>query len=213
MITELENSVTNVKQQLQIEDKTVIRSDHKLILPEEADYSLYTHVIENLEEKYGSLRIKEETDSENVRRRMANGLCYLDLMDFNNNNIKELIAVCRNDYEHSYHLYIYSIERGQVSCVLDINGVSFTDYGGKSRYDSTPSASTVWIANDPEGNAAVISGRIDCYESKYNMYGYDGFNYRKLHYLYSAGNGADNYFVDNDERRSRWKYDKLMAEW
>ena len=90
MITELENSVTNVKQQLQIEDKTVIRSDHKLILPEEADYSLYTHVIENLEEKYGSLRIKEETDSENVRRRMANGLCYLDLMDFNNNNIKEL---------------------------------------------------------------------------------------------------------------------------
>lgn len=73
MITELEDSVTNVKQQ-QIEDKTVIRSDHKLILPEEADYSLYIHVIENLEEKYGSLRIKEETDSENVRRRMANGL-------------------------------------------------------------------------------------------------------------------------------------------
>jgi hypothetical protein len=29
MITELENSVTNVKQQLQIEDKTSIRSDHK----------------------------------------------------------------------------------------------------------------------------------------------------------------------------------------
>ena len=212
ILTKLEDSVKNVKRELQIEDKKSVFFDHGFILPKGADYSLYKPAVENLEEKYGSLRIKEGPDPNNIRKTVVNGLCYLNLMDLNNNNIKEMIAVCKNDFEHTYHLYVYSIERGQPSCLLDINDPIFADNGSGTSFEDSDVTFSVWITKDPEGNAAVIAGDINRKSSYYEIYGYGGFNYQLLHKLFSRGTDEEEIWVDS-EKCSRWKYDTIMGEW
>ena len=207
-ISELKSSVKEVKDSLEIKDTPYFysRSSYQYISPDEADYRLYKPVIENLEEKYGSLRLGQ-TDSGS---RYAKGLCYLNLIDLNNNNIKELIALCKNDNDYGYHCYIYSIERGKVSCVLVINDLGFADYGEDKKSEDNISTISMWITNDAKGNSAIIDGHNWGYETTYEIYGYDGFNYRLLHETHYSI--SEDYSVDREES-SKMEYDKIVEEW
>ena len=79
----------------------------------------YKNVIDNLENEYGSLALKihEERYSqfndslENVAE--ANGLCYLSLIDFNNDGVKELLAVAKHEKDLDYTVMVYTEENNQ----------------------------------------------------------------------------------------------------
>lgn len=66
----------------------------------------YLEIVNKLFTNYGSLRIvhnKGDWQSE------ANGLCYLNLIDFTGDGEDELFAVCKNENEDHYTGYIYTL--------------------------------------------------------------------------------------------------------
>ena len=79
------------------------------------DASIYRMIAENLFYKYGKLRTSrwlsgmEESNTASLEVR---GVCYLRLLDFDNDGDLELYAVCKNEDEESYRGIVYSVENG-----------------------------------------------------------------------------------------------------
>ena len=77
--------------------------------------TLYRLVIKKLETEYGNLRIArtEENGYE------ANGLCYLNLVDFTRDGKDELMAVCKKENEEHYTGTIYSVQNGNAELIYE----------------------------------------------------------------------------------------------
>ena len=79
------------------------------------DAGIYRMIAENLFYKYGKLRTSrwlsgmEESNTASLEVR---GVCYLRLLDFDNDGDLELYAVCKNEEEESYRGLVYSVENG-----------------------------------------------------------------------------------------------------
>ena len=92
-----------------------------------AAYGMYKKYIDSLINEYGEIRIsdtKYKLDDCISDPGEINGLCYLALLDMDNNNEKELFAVYKDESELNYSGMIYSIIDGKVQCVKPINNAA-----------------------------------------------------------------------------------------
>lgn len=76
----------------------------------------YMNTITALLSKYGSLRIVQGNGE---WQNEANGLCYLNLIDFTGDGNDELFAVCKNDDEDHYTGYIYTLNNGKAELIYE----------------------------------------------------------------------------------------------
>lgn len=82
--------------------------------------ALYNQVIEGLESEYGELRIgRYEGGYE------ANGLCYLNLIDFTKDGKDELMAVCKKENEEHYTGFIYTIRNGNAELLYENSQIEY----------------------------------------------------------------------------------------
>lgn len=199
----LQSSIDTVTQKLKMDlskiDKVINKSGSSV------NYNLYMRIIDNLKEKYGDLRtinshfasLGEESSKE------ANGICTLQLIDFNFDGIKELLALCKNDYEYSYRAYIFSITDGQASCVLEIDGginQSYIDYDlGSEGYEWSYGA--LMIAHNSEGKYVIITGYGEPEYSEEKYYGSTDVGFGLIHSVTYRTSDTENYLngVDNSE--------------
>ena len=94
----------------------------------------YKQVINTLENEYGSLtlKIKDEYEDNIENITEVNGLCYLSLIDFNNDGVKELLAVVKHEEDPEYTVLVYTEENGQAVQLL--SSTKLTDASGTGDY-------------------------------------------------------------------------------
>ena len=86
--------------------------------------SPYIGVIEKLIDEYGALRLVETNDDWDE----ANGLCYLQLVDFTKDGVDELFAVCKNEYEDHYTGYIYTLMNNKAREIYRNDAIEYNLY-------------------------------------------------------------------------------------
>lgn len=84
----------------------------------------YIGVIEDLIVEYGALRLVETNDDWDE----ANGLCYLQLVDFTKDGVDELFAVCKNEYEDHYTGYIYTLMNNEAKEIYRNDAIEYNLY-------------------------------------------------------------------------------------
>ncbi len=89
--------------------------------------SYYLQVILEKMKEYGSLRIVHNNgDWENE----ANGLCYLNLIDFTGDGEDELFAVCKSEDEKHYTGYIYTLSNGTAEPIYENSEIEYNFFQG-----------------------------------------------------------------------------------
>ena len=111
--------------------------------PEAGDNASYASVIEMLEKEYGTFKIK--IDDEPIATFLngadykveAIGLCYLKLIDFNNDGIQELLAVAKHENDAEYTVMVYTQNKGRVEQLISNEGLTtfHNYYKGTYYYD------------------------------------------------------------------------------
>ena len=79
------------------------------------DTEVYKSIVDDLLKQYGEFRISpwlSKTEDPNGASREANGVCYLRLIDFDNDGESELYAVCKNENDEEYIGRVYSAKNG-----------------------------------------------------------------------------------------------------
>lgn len=91
------------------------------------NYDSYKNVIDILENEYGSLTLTVKEQYKDVVENITevNGLCYLSLIDFNNDGVKELLAVAKHERDPEYTVMVYTEENGQA--VQRLSSTKLTD--------------------------------------------------------------------------------------
>lgn len=74
-------------------------------------YKLYSKKIKEYQNKYGNIR---EKYNENYYSLYLEGLCYANLIDFNNDNVDELIIVYFDKENKKYHYEIFGYEKNEI---------------------------------------------------------------------------------------------------
>lgn len=103
---------------------------------ETTQYQSYSDVIEALENEYGALTLKIHdeplTQYANGAEYMVevNGLCYLSLIDFDNDGSKELLAVVKHESDVQYTVMVYVEEDGNVTQVMSSTKLTDADWYG-----------------------------------------------------------------------------------
>ena len=85
------------------------------VFKEARDYTVYKAVTEKLFREYGKFRVTPwlgEMEDPDRSSREVNGVCYLRLLDFDNDGDLELYAVCKNEGEENYTGRVYAAENG-----------------------------------------------------------------------------------------------------
>ena len=87
----------------------------------ENSLSLYSPIIEEMESEFGAFeidvnKIEEYEDGYCVE---ANGLCYLELIDFDNDGIQELLAAAKHKNDKEYTVFVYSLENGKAEKLIE----------------------------------------------------------------------------------------------
>ena len=85
------------------------------VFKEARDYTVYKAVTEKLFREYGKFRVTSwlgEMEDPDRSSREVNGVCYLRLLDFDNDGDLELYAVCKNEGEENYTGRVYAAENG-----------------------------------------------------------------------------------------------------
>ncbi len=80
------------------------------------DQDIYLAIAEELLRQYGKCRVRpfqDEIRDQNRSAREVNGICYLRLLDFDNDGDNELYAVCKTEQEEDYTGLVYSAEGGR----------------------------------------------------------------------------------------------------
>ena len=103
--------------------------DESVSSPEEIDYHTYIDVIRELASQYGGLHIVQDVGE---WKNEANGLCYLNLIDFTGDGVDELFAVCKNEGEKHYTGYIYTIANGSADLIYENPQI---EYNSQYAYD------------------------------------------------------------------------------
>ena len=98
------------------------RGDHEI---GDDSGSPYVEVIENLIDEYGTLRIAETDDDWDE----ADGLCYLQLIDFTKDGVDELFAVCKNEGDDHYTGYIYTLMNNEAKEIYRNDAIEYNLYG------------------------------------------------------------------------------------
>lgn len=99
-------------------------------------YQSYSEVIEALENEYGALTLKIHDEPlaryANSAEYMVevNGLCYLSLIDFDNDGSKELLAVVKHESDVQYTVMVYTEEDGNVTQVMSSTKLTDADWYG-----------------------------------------------------------------------------------
>ena len=89
----------------------------------------FLSIIDDLATRYGSLRIVQGNGE---WQNEANGLCYLNLIDFTGDGNDELFAVCKNDDEDHYTGYIYTLNNGKAELIYENPEI---EYNTRYEYD------------------------------------------------------------------------------
>ena len=101
-------------------------------------YPSYSAVIDALEDEYGTLTVKIYDEplfqDANSAEYMVEteGLCYLALIDFDNDGTKELLAVAKHENDAQYTVMVYAEEDGNVTQVM--SSVKLTDAAWRGNY-------------------------------------------------------------------------------
>ena len=127
--------------------------------------SLYGEVIDKLEAEYGPLDIyayelsnRPDYESGCVE---ADGLCYLELIDFNDDGVRELLAVAKHREDEEYTVFIYTIEDGSVNNLIT-SDVLLDNYLDNYR--------NLYIETNYAGKSFIDGG-----------FGFDGWSYFKIY--------------------------------
>lgn len=109
--------------------------------PEVKDGVSYASVIEMLEKEYGTFGIKI---GDKPLVQYANGadylveaigLCYLRLIDFNNDGVQELLAVAKHENDPEYTVMVYTQNKGRAEQLISSEGLTtFHNYYKDSGY-------------------------------------------------------------------------------
>ena len=110
--------------EVSVGEDTVISGDDVNIIEKTKPY---IDVINTLNSKYGSLRIVQNNRE---WQNEANGLCYLNLIDFTGDGEDELIAVCKNEDEEHYTGYIYTLNNGKAELIYENPQIEYNFYQG-----------------------------------------------------------------------------------
>ncbi|MBQ8053448.1 MAG: zinc ribbon domain-containing protein [Lachnospiraceae bacterium] len=130
----------------------------------ENDISLYGEVIEKLESEYGPLDINAyklggRPAYENACAE-AVGLCYLALIDFDDDGTEELLAAAKHIEDEEYTVFVYTIEDGSVKNLI------ISDEMIDNFYDNYRN---LYIKTNYAGQSFIDGG-----------FGLDGWNYYKI---------------------------------
>lgn len=156
------------------------------------DLKIYERPVRQLEEKFGEIRVSRTlyTIEKDDDLREVNGVCHLQLIDFNNDGIKDLLAICKNEFEYSYWTYIYTISNGDAICVFKDDYKEFT-YKNKNII-------SVNIANLEDGRNVIEAGNINQHTQYHYFYGFKNPDYGLMTGFY-ADDLHDSYTIDNEE--------------
>lgn len=182
----LQDSINEVSKQLDIDLSNLAQKTNS---SGEVDYKLYNSVYSNLVKRYGNLRVSKDVYSDNEDVWEFNGVCGLQLIDFNGDEIFEMLALCKREYEYKYHAFIYSIVNGYVECVYYIDNLYFSFVEGKS---------ALCIVNSPQNEYALLAGGESEDSSSYRYYGYKDKAYTKIDDIFCYLDSG-NYYVNNHE--------------
>ena len=86
----------------------------------------YSTVINELTDRYGALRMAQ-TENDGIETKEANGLCYLNLVDFTRDGENELIAVCKNENEDHYSCFIYQMKDGNPELIFNDDEIEYDE--------------------------------------------------------------------------------------
>lgn len=113
-------------------DNTIAAEQNENGSEETNGYTAYKQVIDTLESDYGSLTLtikdQYEESLENITE--VNGLCYLSLIDFNNDGVKELLAVSKHEKDPEYTVMAYTEENGQAVQLLSSTKLTDASWTG-----------------------------------------------------------------------------------
>ena len=134
---------------------TVVLNDEKLISNDLA-YKEYAKIVNNLINTYGKIRIKNDTY-------FVLGLCYAELIDFNNDGIEELYVIYSeesDDYAPKYTYEVYGCQNSKIEKLS--NGEPYGTDGGIKHA----------IISQYNNQKYVVTGGSDAFSFEY----YYGFN-------------------------------------
>ena len=161
----------------------------------EGNYDGYKEVIDKLENQYGTLALK--IHDEPVRQYAngsdyiveALGLCYLSLIDFNNDGIKELLTITKHETDSEYTVEVYADRNGKVVPLIS----------------STKLADVPWddmkclcLLSDKDGNAYIDRKQWGGEWDYDEIYGYDRDEFKLLSAscrAYNFEKGDWDYFI------------------
>lgn len=154
--------------------------------------SSYSEVIDALEKEYGPLELNiYESESEQAQVAEANGLCYLELIDFNNDGVEELLAVVKHENDPEYTVIVYTDKNNQAVQLISIK-----------LEDRDPFGNYLFLLNDENGNTYIDkcqwTGEWDYDE----IYGYDNNEFKQIsiscrrYNFYKDPVGWDYYIAD-----------------
>ena len=198
------------------------------IIIENKTNELYKQVIEKLEKEYGSLEINicktDNSKAGNDYRKEADGLCYLELLDFNNDGVKELLAVAKHMSDEDYTIYVYTIENDSVKELLTSNSIlnnfddDYRDLYIKTNYDHESFIDGGFSYDGFEyykiygmkGNAFGLISASSIIDT-YNRVGYDS---RKYYYIFDyPPERIDASELLKEPGISREEYETKIDEW
>lgn len=191
-------------------------------------YTDYSQIIEKLEKEYGSLEINicktDNSKAGNDYRKEADGLCYLELLDFNNDGVKELLAVAKHMSDEDYTIYVYTIENDSVKELLTSNSIlnnfddDYRDLYIKTNYDHESFIDGGFSYDGFEyykiygmkGNAFGLISASSIIDT-YNRVGYDS---RKYYYIFDyPPERMDASELLKEPGISREEYETKIDEW
>ena len=103
------------------------------------EFKSYSEVLQKLKNDYGDIDFNsyysqdESTNFQDYYIVEACGLCYTELIDFNNDGIEELLAVAKHPEDDEYTVFIYTTEKGSIRelsaskdliCNFDYNNIN-----------------------------------------------------------------------------------------
>ena len=135
----------------------------------------FLSTIDDLVSRYGSLRIVQNNGE---WQNEANGLCYLNLIDFTGDGEDELMAVCKNEDEEHYSCFVYQQINNQAKQVFLNEKIECDfDFDYETLYISSSKDTgyvigSGWEGDDAEDTTFYWCNKDGYFEPVYHLKGY-----------------------------------------
>ena len=186
------------------------------------DNENYISITDKLFKRYGELRIgpwlSEVEDPDGISRE-ANGVCYLRLLDFDNDGDLELYAVCKNEEDENYTGYIYSPDSG-MEPIFEMPVNSLLGYWNQNiELVCKEERHYVYVRDYPDGRGGRDIERLYGYNPDYPNH----FSYTRFSSVedseWSDGTWHTEYMIRDDAVNGEWtiydetEYNKTEEIW